>query len=266
MSTIQSIILSIVEGLTEFLPISSTGHMILVSKLMGISEGEFTKTFEIFIQLGAIFAIVILYSRRFLFNFKIYWKLLIAFIPTAVVGLVMYKIIKTYLFNPYVVSLSLVLGGIFLILFDRIKIKSVSDEIPLEDIPVKKAFWIGSIQCISMIPGVSRAAATIIGGMFNGLTKKRAAEFSFLLAIPTMFAATTYDLYHDIYKSHIHFMAPEIKLLILGFIIAFITAWIAVIIFLKLLDRYGFKQFGIYRIIIGTVFLAFMLFNHINVL
>jgi undecaprenyl-diphosphatase len=262
MNTLQSIILSIVEGLTEFLPISSTGHMILVSKLMGISESEFVKTFEIFIQLGAIFAIVILYSRRFLFNFKIYWKLLIAFIPTAIVGFLMYKTIKTYLFNPYVVSFALVIGGIFLIIVDRIKIKTDPEKLPLEEIPARKAFWIGCIQCISMIPGVSRAAATIIGGMFNGLTKKRAAEFSFLLAIPTMFAASALDLV----KTNIHFTTPEIKLLILGFIIAFITAWVAVIIFLKLLDRYGFKQFGIYRIIIGTIFLSYMLYHHITIL
>jgi undecaprenyl-diphosphatase len=254
MNILHSIILSIVEGITEFLPVSSTGHMILVSKLMGVPDSEFTKTFEIFIQLGAIFAIVILYSRRFLFNFKIYPKLFVAFVPTAIVGFFMYKIIKAYLFNPYVVSFALIIGGVFLIFFDRIKIKSDEDQLPLEDISFIKAFWIGSIQCISMIPGVSRAAATIIGGMANGLTKKQAAEFSFLLAIPTMFAASALDLY----KTNIHFDSTEIKLLTIGFVIAFATAWIAVKIFLKLLDRYGFKHFGIYRIVIGVVFLLYI--------
>jgi undecaprenyl-diphosphatase len=260
MNTLQSIILSIVEGLTEFLPISSTGHMILASKLMGITESEFHKTFEIFIQLGAIFAIVMLYSRKFLFNFKIYWKLLIAFIPTAIVGFLMYKTIKTYLFNPYVVSFALVIGGIVLILFDRLKLKTENENLPLSDIPGKNAFWIGCIQCISMVPGVSRAAATIIGGMVNGLTKRKAAEFSFLLAIPTMFAASALDLY----KTNIHFTSYELKLLAMGFIIAFFTAWIAVVIFLKILDRYGFKHFGIYRIVIGVFFLIYALLVHLQ--
>ncbi len=254
MNTLQSIILSIVEGITEFLPISSTGHMILASKLMGIPESEFNKTFEIFIQLGAIFAIVLLYSRKFILKFNIYRKLIFAFVPTAIMGFLLYKIIKTYLFNPYVVSFALVIGGIFLILFDRIKIKSDKAQLPLEEIPDKSAFWIGCMQCISMIPGVSRAAATIIGGMINGLTKRQAAEFSFLLAIPTMFAASALDLY----KTNIHLGTPEIKLMAMGFVIAFLTALVAVILFLKILDKYGFKHFGIYRIIIGIIFLIFM--------
>jgi undecaprenyl-diphosphatase len=254
MDIIQCVIISIVEGLTEFLPVSSTGHMILVSKLMGISENEFTKTFEIFIQLGAIFAIVLLYSKRFLFKFKIYPKLFASFLPTAIVGFLLYKIIKTYLFNPIVVSFALVIGGVLLILFDRRKVPNEESQIPLEDISYIKAFWIGCIQCFSMIPGVSRAAATIIGGMVNGLSKKKAAEFSFLLAIPTMFAASALDLY----KTEIHFAPEEIKLLAIGFLISFVIAWIAVKIFIKLIEHFGFKLFGIYRIIIGVLFLLLM--------
>ena len=251
MNIIQSIILSIIEGLTEFLPISSTGHMILASSIMNIPEDAFVKTFEISIQIGAIMAIVLLYAKRFLQGISIYLKLAIAFIPTGIIGFLAYPYIKTYLFNPIIVSISLVLGGIVLILIDKKVVGQESKTAELENISYKNAFFIGLFQSISMIPGVSRAAATIVGGIFNGLDKKQAIEFSFLLAVPTMFAATGYDLY----KTTIGFSGHEIFLLSLGLVVAFITAWIAVKVFVRIVQNYGFKYFGYYRIIIGIIFL-----------
>jgi undecaprenyl-diphosphatase len=251
MNIIQSIILSIIEGLTEFLPISSTGHMILASSIMNISEDAFVKTFEISIQIGAIMAIVLLYAKRFLQGISIYLKLATAFVPTGILGFLAYPYIKTYLFNPIIVTVSLILGGIVLILIDKKVVGQESKTAELESISYKNAFFIGLFQSISMIPGVSRAAATIVGGIFNGLDKKQAIEFSFLLAVPTMFAATGYDLY----KTTIGFSGHEIFLLSLGLVVAFITAWIAVKVFVKIVQNYGFKYFGYYRIIIGIIFL-----------
>lgn len=255
MTLIQSIIIAIIEGITEFLPISSTGHMILASKLMNIHEDAFVKTFEISIQLGAIMAIVMMYIKRFLKGISIYLKLGIAFVPTAIVGFLAYDFIKNYLFNPVIVSISLVVGGIILILIDKKVVSRKSQTDVLENIDYKHAFFIGLIQCFSMIPGVSRAAATIIGGVFNGLDKKQATEFSFLLAVPTMFAASGYDLY----KTPVVFTSHEIMLLIVGFFIAMVTAWVAVKIFLKIVENYGFKHFGFYRIAIGIIFLIVLL-------
>ena len=255
MTLIQSIIIAIIEGITEFLPVSSTGHMILASSLMHIHEDEFVKTFEISIQLGAIMAIVLMYIKRFLRSISIYLKLGIAFIPTAVTGFLAYPYIKAYLFNPVIVAISLVVGGIVLILIDRKVVSRKSQVDVLENISYKNAFFIGLIQCVSMIPGVSRAAATIIGGVFNGLDKKQATEFSFLLAVPTMFAAGGYDLL----KTPAILTSHEITLLIVGFFIAMLTAWIAVKIFLRIVENYGFKHFGYYRIVIGVVFLLVLL-------
>lgn len=251
MTFFQSIIIAIIEGITEFLPISSTGHMILASSIMKIHDDAFVKTFEISIQLGAIMAIVIMYMKRFLQSLTIYFKLGFAFLPTAIVGLLAYDFIKGYLFNPTVVAISLILGGIFLILIDKKVETQKSQTVDLADISFKRAFYIGLIQCFSMIPGVSRAAATIIGGVFNGLDKKQAMEFSFLLAVPTMFAATGYDLL----KTPISFTSHELMLLASGLVVAFITAWIAVKVFLKLVENYGFRYFGYYRILIGIAFL-----------
>ena len=254
MDIIQTIVIAVIEGLTEFLPVSSTGHMILASAAMKIHENEFVKTFEIFIQLGAIFAIVMLYSKRFLNGLAIYYKLAVAFLPTGIIGFLAYKTIKAYLFNPTVVSLSLIIGGIILIIIDKKVVSRESKTDMLENISYKNAFFIGLIQCFSMVPGVSRAAATIIGGVFNGFDKKQATEFSFLLAVPTMFAASGYDLL----KTEIEFTGNEIFLLGLGFVIAFFTAWLAVKIFLKIVENYGFKHFGYYRIVIGIIFLIFL--------
>lgn len=255
MDIIHAIILGIVEGLTEFLPVSSTGHMILTSHLLKLEETEFLKTFEIFIQLGAILAIVLLYARRFLHDFNIYVKLVIAFIPTGVVGFLAYKVIKTYLFNPVVVAISLIVGGVILVIVDKMLDQRKSCHTDLDNIPNKNAIGIGLFQCIAIIPGVSRAAATIIGGMLNGFDKKQAAEFSFLLAVPTMLAASSYDLL----KSYESITQSNVMLLLLGFVMAFISAWFAVKLFVKAIEKYGFRYFGYYRILIGLLFLIFML-------
>jgi len=254
MDIVQAVILSIVEGATEFLPVSSTGHMILASYMMKIHDQAFVKTFTIAIQLGAIAAIVMLYYRRFLQSRQIYIKLGIAFIPTAIVGFLAYKTIKTYLFNPLGVSLALVAGGIVLIAIDKLVVARESRYAAPEDISYKNAFFIGLIQCLSMIPGVSRAAATIIGGVFNGLDKKQATEFSFLLAVPTMLAATGYDLL----KTDAVVGSAEIMLLACGFIGAFLSAWVAVMLFVRFVQNHGFKVFGYYRIVIGIVFLLYL--------
>lgn len=251
MSIIQAIIIAIIEGLTEFLPVSSTGHMILADTLMNIQDKEFAKTFEIVIQLGAIMAVLLLYYKRFLIGIHIYLKLFIAFLPTGIIGLIAYKTIKYYLFNPITVSVSLIIGGVILVLLDKWSDEKKSIYKDIEDISYTGAFKIGLIQCLSMIPGVSRAAATILGGIFTGFDRKQAAEFSFLLAIPTMFAASGYDLLKE--KDNIQ--SEDITILLIGALVAFIVAIIAVKGFISILTKYGFKYFGYYRIILGVLFL-----------
>lgn len=254
MTITQSIIIAIIEGLTEFLPVSSTGHMILASAAMNIHDDEFVKTFEIFIQLGAILAIALMYIKRFLQGINIYLKLFVAFVPTAIIGLLAYDFIKAYLFNPLVVSVSLILGGIILIFIDKKVVNTETKVLEVEDISYKNAFFIGLFQCLSMVPGTSRAAATIIGGVFNGLDKKQATEFSFLLAVPTMIAASGYDLL----KTDLIFTNNQLSLLGIGTAVAFITAWFAVKVFLQFVSKNGFTVFGYYRIVIGILFLIYM--------
>lgn len=255
MDFFHAIILGIVEGLTEFLPISSTGHMILASSFFGLGEDEFLKTFEISIQIGAILSIVFLYAKNVLKSFDLFKKLFIAFLPTAVIGFLFYKIIKTYLFNPTVVSLMLILGGVILIFLDKKVANATQKHTDIEHISYKNAFLIGLVQSVSIVPGVSRAAATIIGGIFNGLDKKQAMEFSFLLAVPTMLAATGYDLL----KAPMDFTSHELALLFLGGGVAFVSAWMAVKFFLRFVENHGFAFFGYYRIILGAVFLLYFL-------
>ncbi len=254
MTLFQSILIALVEGLTEFLPISSTGHMILASTAMGIHEDEFVKTFEVFIQLGAILAIALMYIKRFFRNLTIYFKLITAFLPTAVVGFLAYDYIKAYLFSPIVVSVSLILGGIILIFIDKKVAAQGSTVLEVEDISYKNAFFIGLCQCLSMVPGTSRAAATIIGGVFNGLDKRQATEFSFLLAVPTMLAAGGYDLL----KADLAFTSEQLMLLGIGFVVAFASAWGAVKLFLTYVSTHGFTSFGWYRIGLGIIFLILM--------
>jgi undecaprenyl-diphosphatase len=254
MTLFQSILIAIIEGLTEFLPISSTGHMILAATAMGIHEDEFVKTFEVFIQLGAILAIALMYIKRFFRSLTIYYKLITAFFPTAVVGLLAYDYIKAYLFNPVVVSVSLILGGVVLLFIDKKVLQQTTTVAEVEEISYKNAFFIGLFQCLSMVPGTSRAAATIIGGVFNGLDRKQATEFSFLLAVPTMMAAGGYDLL----KTDLTFTSQQLSLLAIGFVVAFASAWVAVKLFLTYVSTHGFTAFGWYRIVLGVLFLLFM--------
>jgi undecaprenyl-diphosphatase len=253
MTLFQAIVIAIIEGLTEFLPVSSTGHMILASSLMGIHEDEFVKSFEVVIQLGAILAVLALYYKRFLVSFEIYLKLFVAFLPTGVIGLLAYKSIKAYLFNPTTVSISLIVGGVVLILLDRWTEKKESRYVELEHISYTDALKIGFIQCISMIPGVSRSAATIFGGVYAGFNRMQAAEFSFLLAIPTMFAASGYD----ILKNHETILNGNLNTLLIGALVAFLVAIVAVKGFVSFLTKYGFKHFGYYRIALGILFLLY---------
>ncbi|HEX8607674.1 MAG TPA: undecaprenyl-diphosphate phosphatase [Pedobacter sp.] len=257
MTYIQAIIIAIIEGITEFLPVSSTGHMILAQSLMDVKDPEFAKTFEIVIQLGAILAVLLIYINRFFVGINIYLKLAVAFLPTGVIGLLAYKMIKHYLFNPFTVSISLILGGVILILLDKWSAEKKSEYKEVEDISYSGAIKIGLIQCVSMIPGVSRAAATIFGGIFSGFDRKQAAEFSFLLAIPTMFAASGYDLLKE--KDNIH--SDDITILLLGGLVAFLVAIVAVKAFVTFLNKYGFKHFGYYRIILGVLFLVYAMYT-----
>jgi undecaprenyl-diphosphatase len=256
MTLFQAIILAIIEGLTEFLPVSSTGHMILASAVMKVQDAEFAKTFEIVIQLGAILAVAVLYIKRFFVSIDIYLKLIAAFIPTGIIGLLAYKTIKAYLFNPFVVSIALIVGGVILILLDKWTENKKSDFENVENISYAGAVKIGLFQCISMIPGVSRAAATIFGGIFAGFDRKLATEFSFLLAIPTMFAATGKDLL----ESRDMINLENGKLLLVGGAVAFIFAMIAVKGFIVFVQKYGFKHFGYYRIVLGILFLSLSLY------
>lgn len=243
----QAIILAIIEGITEFLPVSSTGHMIIASSFMGISHSEFTKMFTVNIQFGAILSVVVLYSRRFLQTKDFYYKLFVAFLPAAVIGLLLNDLIDSLLENVVVVAISLLLGGIILVFIDRI-----ANEYPKDrEVTYPEALKIGFYQCIAMIPGVSRSAATIIGGMFQGLTRKQSAEFSFFLAVPTMAAAAGYKFL----KTYEVIQREDIKILLLGNAVAFIVAMLAIRFFINFLTKYGFKLFGYYRIVLGIVLL-----------
>lgn len=256
MSILQAIILAIVEGITEFLPISSTGHMIIASTMMGINNDSFVKMFEVVIQFGAILSVLVLYWRKFLPGDKswkewidFYLKLLVAFIPSAIFGFLFHSVIKQMIGSVTVVAVSMLAGGIVLLFID--KIFKDSEDAPEKPVTFPMALKIGLFQVISMIPGVSRSAATIIGGMSQRLSRKQAAEFSFFLAVPTMAAASLLDLL-DYYKS----ITPETLIpLIVGFVVAFIVAMIAIKAFVGFLTKHGFKIFGYYRIIVGVILL-----------
>jgi len=252
MSILESIILAIVEGLTEFLPVSSTGHMIIASSLMGIASSPFTKMFTVAIQLGAILSVVVLYWKRFFQSFDFYLKLLAAFIPAAVFGLLFNDKIDELLERVDVVGYTLIIGGIIFLFIDKIFAKSEdSQQVVTYPIAVK----IGFFQTIAMIPGVSRSAATIIGGLTQKLSKKTAAEFSFFLAVPTMFAATALSMLKFFIKGG-SFGPSEITLLTVGNIVAFIVGMIAIKSFISFLTKHGFRIFGYYRIIVGVVILT----------
>jgi undecaprenyl-diphosphatase len=250
MSVWQAIILAIIEGITEFLPVSSTGHMIIASSFMGISHLEFTKMFTVNIQFGAILSVVVLYWKRFFQSTEFYFKLFVAFIPAAILGFLLNDIIDAMLENVIVVAISLLVGGIILVFIDRIANDTTSDR----EISYFDALKIGCFQCIAMIPGVSRSASTIIGGMLQGLSRKQAAEFSFFLAVPTMAAAGGYKLL----KTYDTIQAEDIKILLLGNLVAFVVAMLAIKFFISFLTKYGFKIFGYYRIVLGLVLLGLL--------
>ena len=272
MSILDTIIIAIVEGLTEFLPVSSTGHMIIAQNLLGVESTEFVKAFTFIIQFGAILSVVVLYWKRFfqlnhtpapegascvkrlLHTFDFYWKLFVAFIPAAVLGLLFSDAIDAMLESVAVVAAMLVLGGIFMLFCDKIFNKG-SEDTPFTE---KRAFMVGLFQCISMIPGVSRSMATIVGGMSQGLTRKAAAEFSFFLAVPTMFGATLYKVYKILKTGGVEMIVDNMSTLIVGNAVAFIVAMLAIKGFIKYVQKYGFKAFGWYRIIVGGLILVMM--------
>ena len=256
MNTIQAIILAIIEGITEFLPVSSTGHMIIASSFFGIAQEDFTKLFTIVIQLGAILSVVVLYFRRFFQTINFYFKLLVAFIPAVVLGLLFSKKIDALLESPVTVAVSLLIGGIILLKVDDWFNNSSETEITYT-----KAFKIGLFQCLAMIPGVSRSGASIVGGMSQKLARTSAAEFSFFLAVPTMLGATLKKCY-DYYKDGFILTHEQINMLIIGNVVAFIVALLAIKTFIGFLSKNGFKIFGYYRIVAGIALLLIHFFIH----
>ena len=276
MDIFETIVIAIVEGLTEFLPVSSTGHMIIAQNLLGVESTEFVKAFTFIIQFGAILSVLVLYWKRFfqlnhtlvpeganaiqcfLHKFDFYWKLFVAFIPAAILGLLFSDAIDAMLESVVVVAVMLVIGGIFMLFCDKIFNKG-SEKTQLTE---KRAFMVGLYQCISMIPGVSRSMATIVGGMSQGMTRKAAAEFSFFLAVPTMFGATVYKLYKLLKEGGTELIMDNMTTLIIGNVVAFIVALLAIKFFISFVQEYGFKAFGWYRIIIGGIILVMLLTGH----
>lgn len=267
MDLINTIIIAIVEGLTEFLPVSSTGHMIIAQSLLGVESTPFVKAFTVIIQFGAILSVICLYWRRFFYPvaeqggksywkamFEFYAKLVIGVLPAVVLGLAFNDFIESNLGNVQLVAVMLIVGGVFMLFCDRI----FSHGSENTKLTYKRAFVIGLVQCISMIPGVSRSMATIVGGMSQRLTRKAAAEFSFFLAVPTMFGATCLETYKMI--SHgggsLLMQGDNLQTLIIGSVVAFIVAILAIKFFIDYVTKYGFAAFGWYRIIVGLVIIA----------
>ena len=250
MNAFQAIVLGIIEGLTEFLPVSSTAHLILANHLLGMAETEFVKSFDIIIQLGAILSVVVLYWKKF-WRVDVLAKLVVAFIPTGIIGLTVYTLVKGYLLgNVPVVAAALVVGGVVLILFERLR-NPVGEEIDFSEITYPRALLIGLFQALAMIPGTSRSAATIIGGSLLGISRRTIVEFSFMLAVPTMLAASLYDLL----KSH-DALATNVPALAIGFVVSFVMAILAIKSFLAVIKKRSFAAFGVYRIVLGLVVLA----------
>ena len=263
MTTYQAIIIAIVEGLTEFLPISSTGHMIIASKALNVPDNDFTKMFTVAIQLGAILAVVVLYWRKF-FDFKniqFYGKLVVGVIPALLLGFLFSDRIDALLESTTTVAIALLIGGIFLLFVDKMFNNPQTRE--EKDISFVQAFIIGIWQCLAMVPGVSRSAASIIGGMQQKLTRSMAAEFSFFLAVPTMMAATGYKLLKH-YTTTGGFTTEEIKLLAVGNVVAFVVALLAIKFCIGFFKKYGFRVWGIYRILVGVILLLLIHFKYLN--
>lgn len=279
MSIIEAIIIAIVEGLTEFLPVSSTGHMIIAQSLLGIESNEFVKAFTVIIQFGAILSVIVLYWNRFfrfkndkpraehdsffkfiLYKYEFYWKLLVGFIPAAVLGFIFSDKIDDLLESVTVVAVMLVIGGILMLFVDRLFNHPVEGE---QEVTYKNAFIIGFYQCIAMIPGVSRSMATIVGGMTRGLSRKNAAEFSFFLAVPTMAAATGWKVLKLVTsETGLELLKDNVGVLIIGNVVAFVVALLAIKFFIGFVTKYGFKLFGWYRILVGGIILILMLTGH----
>lgn len=256
MTIIEVIILAIIEGLTEFLPVSSTGHMIIGTALMGIEPTPFVKLFTISIQLGTILSVLVLYYKRFFRSLTFYYKLAVAAFPAAVLGFLFSDEIDGLLESPLTVGVMLVIGGVILLFVDRWFNRPVTDD--SDDISYWTAFKIGLFQCLAMIPGTSRSASTIVGGMTQGLTRKAAAEFSFFLAIPMMFGASLLKLKDFMDDGH-RLSGEEINQLLIGNLVGFLVAILAIKFFIGVLSRYGFRAFGWYRIIVGGVIIALLL-------
>lgn len=256
MTIFEAVVIAIVEGITEFLPISSTGHMIITEALMGMNIDEFTKAFTVNIQFGAILSVVVLYWKRFLQSWTFYQKLIVAFLPAAVIGFLANDIIDSLLENVMVVAITMLVGGILLLFVD----KWFNKENPDQEVTYPKALKIGFWQCIAMIPGVSRSAASIIGGMQQKLSRTNAAEFSFFLAVPTMAAASGYKLLKIILEPNgVSMLRDNLTTLLIGNAVAFIVAMIAIKTFITFLQKNGFKVFGWYRIVVGLVLITLLL-------
>lgn len=263
MTVAEAIIIAVVEGLTEFIPISSTGHMIIAGKILSVPDDEFTKLFAIAIQLGAILAVVVLYWKKFFdfSNWQFYLKLIVGVIPAILLGLLFSDRIDEMLESTTTVAIALLLGGIVLIFIDKFfNHPRIESE---KEISFKSSFMIGFWQCLAMIPGVSRSAASIIGGMQQKLTRSAAAEFSFFLAVPTMLAATGYKLL-KFYQGKSGFTGEEIKLLVIGNVVAFVVALLAIKFFIEFLKKHGFRVWGIYRVVLGIILLLMIQTGHLN--
>ena len=254
MTIIQTITLALVEGLTEFLPISSTGHLILAEHFLKIPSTDFVKSFNILIQLGAILAVVWHFRQKLFSSLPLLTKLFLAFLPTGLIGFLLYPLIKNYLLDsPLLVATTLLLGGLILLLVDQHFSKQAPNQ-TINKLPLNRLLSIGIFQSLSMIPGVSRSAATIVGGLFSGLSRLEAVEFSFLLALPTMFAATGLDLL----KSSFSFNSQEILLLAIGLVVAFFSALLAIKTFLKFVAQNNFEYFAYYRILLAIIVLLYL--------
>lgn len=258
MNLFETIIIAIVEGLTEFLPVSSTGHMIIAQGFLGVKSDEFVKLFTICIQFGAILSVLVLYWKRFFQTMNFYYKLFVAFIPAAIIGFLAGDFIDSMLESVLVVAIMLIVGGVFMLFCD----KWFNNPQENQTITYKKGFIIGLFQCIAMIPGVSRSMATIVGGMTQKLTRKTAAEFSFFLAVPTMLAASGYKLLKAIITPEgQQLLMDNMPTLIIGNVVAFIVAMLAIKFFINFLTKYGFKAFGYYRIVVGVIIISLMIFG-----
>lgn len=255
MDYLQAVILAIIEGLTEFLPVSSTGHIIIGTALLGVEPTPFVKLFTVAIQLGTILSVIVLYFKRFFKSIDFYFKLLVAFIPSAIFGLLFSDVIDDMLESPKTVAISLVIGGIILLFVDKWFNQPTIDD--SDDISYLTAIKIGFFQCLAMIPGTSRSGASIVGGMSQKLSRKAAAEFSFFLAVPTMFGATAKKLL-DFHQDGHQFNGNEMEILIVGNLVGFIVAVIAIKSFISFLTNNGFKVFGYYRIIVGSLILILL--------